>query len=152
MVWYELLFLKLSTQIIQRSQNSLLHHPSPIPSSSFFSSSSSFAPSAILLFLSYLSWPRLLGVVRFCHNHLGDWGPVPTAELSRERERGKRGWERKEGGVWRWGLCWDEQWRTVLQRGKTACLAQPWLMWGDSLGFALTTLAPSVPGGAARRE
>lgn len=86
------------------SQNSLLHHPSPIPSSS---SSSSFTPSAILFFRSYLSWPRLLGVVRFCHNHLGDWGPVPTAELSWERERSKRGWECVcvcVGGVLRWAV------------------------------------------------
>lgn len=89
------------------SQNSLLHHPSPIPSSS-----SSFSPSTILFFLSYLCWPRLLGVVRFCHNHLGDWGLVPMADLSWVEERRiederMRGWEKKNfdgGGVLRWAV------------------------------------------------
>lgn len=148
---YELLVLKFSTQIIMHSQNSLLHHPSPIPSSS-----SSFSPSTILFFLSYLCWPRLLGVVRFCHNHLGDWGLVPMADLSWVEERRiederMRGWEKKNFD-WGGGVKMSSGGQSCGGGGMTACLAQPWLMWGDSLGYALTTLAPSMPGRAGRRE
>lgn len=150
MGWYVLLVLKVSTQIVMHSQNSLLHHPSLIPSPS-----SSFSPFAILFFLSYLCWPRLLGVVRFCHNHLGDWGPVPMAEESWVEERSKKRMRERESergeAVKRWAVEDSLAWGGGGW-GVTACLAQPRLMWGDSLGFALTTLAPPMPSRAGRRE